>query len=94
MFLWYFSQTISPLLLIADVFMKAHKISYFITAYFYILQLYLNLSDFKVIDEGNYILPAFYTCVLTVITVYHLKPVTKHFVKREIKKSLETLMNE
>lgn len=93
-FVWFMSQTLSPLLLIAGGYFKAHKLSYYIPLYFYILQLYYVMFDFKIIDDGHYVLSAFFTSLLVVAIFITVRRLSLNYVKIKIKKEKERLKNE
>jgi hypothetical protein len=85
-FVWYISQTISPILLIIGVLLKAHKLCYLSPLYFYILQFYLVLSDFKIVDDKSFIIPSILTTFLTLAIIFLFKTASKFYVLNEIEK--------
>lgn len=93
-FIWFMCQTFSPLLLCLGALFKAHKFYYTIPLYFYSLQLYYVLFDFKIIDDGYYIIYAFASTLLVLLVVFAVNKFSQYKLQKSIQKEKERLRNE
>lgn len=93
-FIWFITQTFTPILLIIAFWLKANKWFFLIPLYCYILQLHFNLLDYKIIDSEYLYYYAFGTTLLTVFVVNLVGKLSARRLKRRIQKEKERLLNE
>lgn len=93
-FIWFMAQTVSPLLLIFGSLLKHYKVAYVLPLYFYILQLYYVLFDFKIIDDGYYIIYSIGTSVIILMIIHTIKRLSKKYILSKIKKEKQRLLDE
>lgn len=91
--IWFFAQTICPLLLIAGVYFKAHKLAYFSPLYFYTVQLYMVLFDFKIIDNQHYYIYSFVSVLLLIAIYFIIKKLVYLDLRKSIDKRKKDLLN-
>lgn len=93
-FIWFVSQSLTPILLIIASWLKANKWFYIIPLYCYVLQLHFNLLDYKIIDRDYLYYYVIGTTILTVVVVNRVKFLAAKNIKKQIQQEKERLINQ
>ncbi len=83
-FIWLWSQTLAPILIICGALLKPYRLSYLIPLFCYSLQLYLLAFDTRVVDDSYIALYAFGTFILILGIVFGIKYLLHYLFQRKI----------
>jgi hypothetical protein len=83
-FIWLWSQTLAPILIISGAMFRPYKLSYLIPLFCYSLQLYLLAFDTRVVDDTYIGLYAFGTFVLILSVILGIKWLLHNLFQRKL----------
>ena len=94
LFIWFTTQTLTPIMICIGAWLKAYRVSIFVPIYAWFLQGYFLLFDAKIVDNTYLSIYALGTAVLLIFCIRVIDQITQKTLVRAVKERKKSLVEE